>query len=299
MTKPWKPLPRLRVSALNLVPISAGLTFGPFVNSNYSLDWVIQGGGITWQGNTRIKTRAGTIMLNRPGETMRHNWTRTGNSFHSFFSFKFGKLPADWPVLHRWPNHRFFSPEAPIFSAWKSLLGSKAPSPALSNYSAEYVIRQYLTGSTQNPTPIVMPQFPAPVELALLYMGQRAARENSGKVGLSEVANAARVTPSHLCHLFKQHLQASPLNCFQAIRLERLAQMLERSNSNLGAIAERYGFATAFHLSTVFKRFFGISPAKYRKLFLAGTRTRPASLLLRNHPLRRYTYEPAPGRVEK
>ena len=126
-------------------------------------------------------------------------------------------------------------------------------------------------------------------------LGQR--REPSETLRLAALAKSVYVTPQHLCRLFKDSLGLGPIECAQALRLELAVTLIERTEQSLQEVAGRFGFSSPFHLSKVFKQTYGMSPNAYRKAFRQGLTARPPGLMFRNHPLRHYFYEEAPGKI--
>ena len=154
----WKSPPKLKFTSTNLAPISAGLTYGPFKNSEHALDWIIQGGGITSVGGKKIKTEAGMVIFNQAGKTVQHDWVKKRNSLHSHFSFSIGSTSKEWPNIDKWPLYRTFSENALILQVWKSILPGRNRSPkaklALEHISKEFILRHYLAAEEFAEPPI-------------------------------------------------------------------------------------------------------------------------------------------------
>jgi len=74
----------------------------------------------------------------------------------------------------------------------------------------------------------------------------------------------------HLCRLFNSEFGISPIAAITAMRMERAAALLARTNYPINQIADLAGFENQYHFSTVFKKNYGISPSKYRKNTLEG-----------------------------
>jgi transcriptional regulator GlxA family with amidase domain len=121
---------------------------------------------------------------------------------------------------------------------------------------------------------------PEPVERALQFI--QSSLENAPDVSLSlaEIAEAACVTPEHLCRLFKAEGQASPVETLRLMRLDRAMTLLSRSNYSIAEIARLCGFADAFHFSRRFKETYGQSPSELRRNVQSGA-TPPLSPLVR------------------
>lgn len=61
----------------------------------------------------------------------------------------------------------------------------------------------------------------------------------------------------------KSYTGKSPQEFIRIVRLERAAVLL-RSGHKVGNVAEEVGFDNAKYFSTAFKKYFGVSPSKYR-----------------------------------
>jgi AraC family transcriptional regulator len=88
-------------------------------------------------------------------------------------------------------------------------------------------------------------------------------REN---LSLSDVARAAGVHPAHLARSFRRHFRCSAGEYVRRLRVEHACSELCRRDTPLAQIALEAGFADQSHLSVVFKRHTGLTPAAYRRL---------------------------------
>jgi transcriptional regulator GlxA family with amidase domain len=161
---------------------------------------------------------------------------------------------------------------------------------------AELLLRLFVSGaSASGEAPA--PHLPEAVERAIHVIRRHTDEHPDRPLRLPELSRKVHVTPQHLCRLFKDALGLGPMECAQALRLELASSMLERTELGLAEVAERFGFSSQFHFSRAFKQNYGMSPNAYRKSFRSGAASRPAGLMFRHHPLRRYFYEEAPGRI--
>jgi AraC family transcriptional regulator len=86
--------------------------------------------------------------------------------------------------------------------------------------------------------------------------------------GVTIEAMAARVglSPFHFARAFKQATGKSPHRFLLERRLERARAAIERGDGEaLGAIALRLGFADQSHLTRLFRRRYGVTPASLRR----------------------------------
>jgi transcriptional regulator GlxA family with amidase domain len=81
---------------------------------------------------------------------------------------------------------------------------------------------------------------------------------------MAALACVGHVTERHLLRLFMDHAGASPMQCLQAIRLERARQSLEHGASVTDA-AEVSGFRSSLNLRRAWNRQWGGSPRDARR----------------------------------
>lgn len=84
---------------------------------------------------------------------------------------------------------------------------------------------------------------------------------------VSSIANMVGVHSVHLARTFGKHYRASIGEYVRKLRIESARRDICSTKLPLADIAVKSGFCDQGHLSRVFKRFSGMSPAKYRALF--------------------------------
>jgi AraC-like DNA-binding protein len=99
------------------------------------------------------------------------------------------------------------------------------------------------------------------VEAALDTIHQRFT---DSSLRLEDVATASGVSPAHLCRLFRQEQQESPMRLLSRLRLERAAELLTRTHLDISEIAYAVGFSDRLYFSRAFRQFAGSSPSEYR-----------------------------------
>lgn len=90
-----------------------------------------------------------------------------------------------------------------------------------------------------------------------------------GPLTLSEVADAAGLSPGHLARVFRRTHGVSVGGYQRALRLRRAAAELAGGREPLARVAAACGFADQAHLTNQFRRAFGVTPARYRALLAA------------------------------
>lgn len=87
-----------------------------------------------------------------------------------------------------------------------------------------------------------------------------------GDLHLQELAEVADLSPFHFAKLFKHSTGRSPHQFVLQRRLERAKELLHNPHISLSEVSLRAGFADQSHLSNVFRRFVGLTPARFRAL---------------------------------
>lgn len=81
---------------------------------------------------------------------------------------------------------------------------------------------------------------------------------------LERVARAAHMSPSHLSHLFRRHLDCSVMSYVNRVRIEEAKRLLRETDLTIKEIATRTGFRHQGYFSRAFSRLVQVSPRVYR-----------------------------------
>ncbi len=90
-------------------------------------------------------------------------------------------------------------------------------------------------------------------------------------LSVSDVARHLGVSQTLLNLRFRQYQKSSVYKNVIRIRLERIAALLKNSNTPVSILAEQFGFASASHLSHLFKKKYGFPPSLARARQVSGT----------------------------
>jgi AraC-like DNA-binding protein len=177
---------------------------------------------------------------------------------HAFFHFRLG-LPFDrmdrgvyLARLDR-PLRRFFCGIA------KKLRKGESPSPAV-------VLRSYgliLTVLSQG-----LPEegpWPVALDPRLQTVLDRLEAHPEAIVSNPELARWIHMSTNGFVRLFTRSLGEGPRHYLIRLRASRVAERLAHSQTPIKALARELGFGDRTHLSKVFRRFFGLGPASYRR----------------------------------
>lgn len=114
----------------------------------------------------------------------------------------------------------------------------------------------------------IAPNIPLPAQTdrnALIRVRQYLDSHYDKRVGLEDLAEVANLSRFHLQRQFSRHIGVSPKNYLLHRRSARAAQLLGRGLET-AQVAVLTGFADQSHLTKIFKRFVGMTPARFRTL---------------------------------
>ncbi len=195
----------------------------------------------------------GMVLLCHPGKTDHFIWDTTRTTRHAYLHFQLeGTLPSTWPPQVAWPLVRG---QLPLLSALFEQL-TRTRDPGQTQIFAQALLTGFLCAESP-------PLYPEPVTRALEAIKQAVERGQS--LSLERLAEAAFVTPEYLCRIFKRHLGMTLMDFVWKERLQRAAQLLERTNYSVAEVAQLSGFASPFHFSRRFRQHSGLSPRHYRE----------------------------------
>ncbi len=84
-------------------------------------------------------------------------------------------------------------------------------------------------------------------------------------LSLLSLAGAAGMSPFHFAKLFKRSTGRAPHRYVLERRVERAKEMLEGGSESIAQVALAAGFCSQSHLTNVFRRLVGVTPAVYQK----------------------------------
>lgn len=84
-------------------------------------------------------------------------------------------------------------------------------------------------------------------------------------ITLGDLAQSARITPQHVCRLFKSTLGTSPLQYITSVRIRKAKQFLsDYPDMNVADVAKLVGFSDHSYFCAVFKRHEKLTPSEFR-----------------------------------
>jgi AraC family transcriptional regulator, regulatory protein of adaptative response / methylated-DNA-[protein]-cysteine methyltransferase len=82
---------------------------------------------------------------------------------------------------------------------------------------------------------------------------------------VAALADRLGISPRHLSRLFANHLDASPLQVAQSLRIQRAKRLLVSTDLSIPLIADRAGFSSPRRMNAGFTRLYGRPPSAFRK----------------------------------
>jgi AraC family transcriptional regulator len=276
---------RLELTALftgvgnGLITLAAGATLGPRRRDHYELLWIQSGSGVFKLDGRETRAEEGVAVFAPPARVEFVRWDKHRPTRVAFFQFTFKQLPADWPDVATWPRRRKLETRNVMTSLFE-LIQTHAPmypttttiDPTLER-AVETLLAAYLVGPAALAPPMPM-ALPEPVDHALEWIKDMMEADPAFPASLSDLAQASGVSPKHLCRLFRSSLGCGPMQAVWVYRVTHSLLFLREPRGKISEIAEHLGFASAFHYSHRFRKFFGEPPSEMRKKLQAGYRPR-------------------------
>lgn len=85
------------------------------------------------------------------------------------------------------------------------------------------------------------------------------------KDAVQRLHSRSRCHPSHLCKAFRKYYQETPTDFLNRLRIRKSAQLLSDPEAKVASVAIELGFDSVSHFHHLFKRYFGLTPAEYRR----------------------------------
>ena len=89
--------------------------------------------------------------------------------------------------------------------------------------------------------------------------------KNNYQLSLSEISKKANYSYAHINRLFKSETGTTLAEYFAQIRLEYAKRLIETTSYSILDISLEVGFQSLSHFTKLFSKYYGLTPAKYRK----------------------------------
>ena len=85
-----------------------------------------------------------------------------------------------------------------------------------------------------------------------------------------KVASRINMNRTKFCTVFKKRFGQSFSSYLNTMRVKKAAELLKRSDLNIGDVAQFVGFRDASYFSKIFKKIYGVPPKQYKKILTQG-----------------------------
>jgi len=101
-------------------------------------------------------------------------------------------------------------------------------------------------------------------DVDVAYVIQYFQRNLSEKINIKNLATELGLTHNGLIYKFKSQMGITPVQFLTQFRLQYAKQLLCMTDMRINEIAFTVGFYDAYYFSNAFKKFYGVSPLKFR-----------------------------------
>lgn len=95
----------------------------------------------------------------------------------------------------------------------------------------------------------------------------------SENIDLDAVSAGVGISKNYLCNAFKHNTGLTILDCLNAIRIRKAAELIVYSDLPLTQVAQQCGYVSAPHFNRVFSRYVGLPPGQCRRAYSTDLRT--------------------------
>jgi transcriptional regulator GlxA family with amidase domain len=99
------------------------------------------------------------------------------------------------------------------------------------------------------------------IQIAIDFMKANLHR----RIPLTELAEVANLSPSHISRLFKTQTRLSPGEYFRRLRMEKARNLVAAGLLSVKEIMAVVGYKSKSHFVRDFRRSFRLAPSEYRK----------------------------------
>lgn len=211
---------------------------------------------------------AGQVFLLRPGRREFFRFAPERPTVHSWVAARLPSPVEAW--LREVPGLGPAPPALPLSPALKRLIGlaaalppglqgpgTREPAATLARAAVVYFWHELGLAASGSGRP-------GPRHEAVLRALDCMRRRLDEPLALSDLAEAAAVTPEHLCRLFRAELATAPMRRLWAERTTAGLHLLAATGLSVQEIAARCGFRSTFHFARRVRAAAGASPTAYR-----------------------------------
>jgi AraC-like DNA-binding protein len=273
---------RLKYVVSGIATHTPGAALALRTMKDYEFVWLIKGNAVWRVGGEERPFLPGCVALSQPGFMEGYRWDPEAPTRHAYFHFDvIGTVPKELPPRENWPQLRQMPEEDVVRPLFNYVLAntqgadvSLEPGPAVTA-AVETMLLAFVSGPLATEGEGIS-DVPEPVHRSIQFAAQTLSKRPAASITLEQMAAAGNVTSKHLCRLFKEHVEITPMAAVLALRLRHAVALMARTDFKLERIAHECGFATSFHFSRRFRDMYGKPPSEVRADLAAGRYQPPA-----------------------
>lgn len=89
----------------------------------------------------------------------------------------------------------------------------------------------------------------------------------TNQISLEMIAKSIGYNKNYVCSVFKKDTDISIIDYLNFVRIRQAAVYFSYSDNDISLVCARVGFANVSHFNRTFKKFIGISPTTYKKMY--------------------------------
>lgn len=220
------------------------------------------------RGAVRRELSGNGVSIIPPGEPHRTLWQRKASLVHVYLSKELmSRVAGDILQQTGWELRAAYLVRDPLVEELGRVLFRECRTKELSHLFADalttvlatHLLRTYSTNPESGPD----------VRGGLGPARERRIREHieaslDGDLSIQALAEIAGISPHYFADLFRQSTGFTPHQYVSHRRVARAQQLLAKKELTLAAVAYQCGFNSQSQFTTLFRRFTGVTPGKFR-----------------------------------
>lgn len=250
--------PNINIHYCGEIKRAINYTYGPQTHKHFYVLLVEEGEATMHYYDRKIRLSPSHIFVGYPNEPVFYNaetpWTAkyialSGKSLEVMFN-KFGSnRRGSLIVLHNFVK---------ISNIFSEIIEESKSDTNYSRFKIQELVFSLFAALDENTNRRVLPD---PVQVALDIIGY----EYNKNFEMTRFAKMFRLDTAYFTRLFKKKTGLSPKQYILKLRMEKAKEYLESSIFSIREISTAVGYNDPLYFSSVFKKYFLISPTEYRK----------------------------------
>ncbi|TDQ56803.1 AraC family transcriptional regulator of arabinose operon [Mesocricetibacter intestinalis] len=233
----------------------------------YMLQLTTFGKGFMFDGSDRLPLQRGQLLLFSPKAA--HHYYRQPEYQFWHYKWVYFSPPSRWLKWLNWSNtvrgigriqlgdNQYFQEISQLFTKLETELKSSHPlKQTMAASLLEYLLMKCVSVEQIEIAPPLDSRI---VKVCDLILANPAAKHN-----VQYFADKVYLSESRLSHLFKQALGVGLVQWRDMQRIAEAKKLLYFSDMSVNKIAKSLGYEDALYFSKVFKKYQGVSPARFR-----------------------------------